>query len=168
MSSMVQAALEYVKRFDPLEVHPGAAPRPARPLDSAEQAAGEVVSITPSWQSPTELHLRLDIKPPFHIQSNDAAPGLLQTAIAVGGIESAKADVQYPPGKVTTLAFADGPLSVYTGGETIAVTFDRAPSEPRILIRLSYQPCDETSCLPKVVKQFELITGTGPAALDPA
>ena len=53
-------------------------------------------------------------------------------------------------------AFSDHPVRVYHGGETIRVTFTREPAESRILIRVYYQACDDSACLPKVTKQFEL------------
>jgi hypothetical protein len=155
MSSMVQAALAYVKRHGPIEVA-AAERKPSRP-SPLESTAGDVVSITPTWADETELLIRLDVKPPYHIQANDAAPGLFPTTIAVGGIESAEVlSVEYPPGEERAFSFAQSPVRVYQGGETIRIRFDREPAESRILIRLYYQACDESACLPKITKQFEL------------
>jgi suppressor for copper-sensitivity B len=62
--------------------------------------------------------------------------------------------VDYPPGQMKTFAFEEQPLSVYEGEVTITGRFrippDTAEGQWPITVELTYQACDDRSCLPPV------------------
>jgi thiol:disulfide interchange protein len=80
---------------------------------------------------------------------------LIATDLAVVGVE---AEVDYPRGIDRRFAFADQPIRVYEGEITLPVRFNSAPPD-RITLRVTYQPCTDTTCLPAVTKQVELVSG---------
>ncbi len=86
MSSMVQAALEYIRRHGPIDVAPGIASPADRPM-SPEALAKSIVTLGASMALPKQLHLQLTILKGFHINSHDPAKGLLPTNISATGIE---------------------------------------------------------------------------------
>jgi uncharacterized protein YyaL (SSP411 family) len=160
MSSMVQAALAFVRRGGEFVVTPApdaaAADRPASP----EQVAAEVVNVRASWASRTELHVYLDVLAGFHINANKASKGLIPTRVAVAqGAEAASvASVEYPPGEERRFAFADEPLRVYEGPTMIAVKLTGRAADAPLRISVTYQACDDNACLPPVTKRLDVPT----------
>ena len=156
MSSMVQAALLYVRRAGQFKV--SASPDDAaidRPADPKQIASG-VVKITPEWNSPAELHLKLGVLEDFHINAHD--PGgsipLIPTNVKV---DVPDARIDYPPGEEARFAFTDAPIRVYSGEVTILVRFPHPPiPESRVRVTVSYQACDESACFPPVTKQMDV------------
>jgi uncharacterized protein YyaL (SSP411 family) len=177
MSSMVQAALQYLSAggqpFTVAAAPPGAArgedadDDADRPLSPHEIAAG-VVTARAAWAGPAELHLRLSILRGFHINAHDTGGAdipLIPTRVNVEGDpeESRGVSVEYPPGEEQGFAFADKPIRVYSGEVGIVVRFQQPPStgEP-VRLSLSYQPCDESTCLPPVTKRVEVAVSPPP------
>jgi uncharacterized protein YyaL (SSP411 family) len=155
MSSMVQAAMLYVKRHGPFTVE--ASPDAHRPL-SPEQIAAGVVAMRATWTSPTQLNLQLNILKGFHINAHQAAKGLTATDLSVSGddippIES----IDYPPGEDQGFAFSNSPIRVYSGTLAIAVRFrSPIPAGAKLKASLKYQACDDNACFPPAVKHMEL------------
>jgi uncharacterized protein len=154
MSSMVDAAMLYVQRHGPIEVKPDAQAA-SREEYSPEIVAHGVVSMRASWESPTEVHILLDILDTFHINAHEASEGLIGTSLAV--VDAPDTKVEYPPGEERGFAFADRPIRVYEDSAVLVVRFSQ-PVDPtrELMLRLTYQACDESACLPPVTKQFHL------------
>ena len=77
------------------------------------------------------------------------------------------ARVAYPPGEMKTFAFAGEPLSVYEGEVTLTASFEipeaaGAGAYP-VTARLTYQACDDRTCLPPVTaeERLEIAVGEG-------
>ena len=155
MSSMIQAALQYVRRHGPLTVSPGAGASAAdRPL-SPQQAARGIASAAAHWAGPTELHVRLNILRGFHINAHEIGSDLplIPTTLTVQDMPDAA--VEYPPGEELRAAFVDEPICVYSGEANVVIRFASPPHLP-LRLSLSYQACDETACLPPVTKTIEV------------
>jgi hypothetical protein len=158
MSSMVQAAMQYLHAAGPFTV--AAAPDAAateRP-GSPEQTAAGVVSLTAEWLDETRLVLHVTVLDGFHLNAHEASAGLIGTDLTVGGDAAQRVTrIDYPPGELRRFGFADEPIRVYEGKVSIVVNFT-APQPPsqRLQLMLTYQPCDEMACLPPVRKGIEL------------
>jgi len=156
MSSLVQAALLYLRRGEPFTV--SAAPQPSDPERPAspQQTAADVVSAKARWMSPGELHLGLRIRDGFHINSHEPAgevPVIATTVI----VDAPGASIEYPPGEEQRFGFSDVPLRVYSGEVTILIRFSVPPKpDSSLRVSLMYQACNDNACLPPVTRQFEL------------
>jgi uncharacterized protein YyaL (SSP411 family) len=156
MSAMVELADAFVRRYGSLRVE--ARPRTAadRPLSPQQLAAG-IVSLDAAWEDARTLHVHLTILKGFHINANAAAKDLIATRLDLRDADSAT--IEYPPGAEQRFAFSDGPLRVYEGKTTIIVRFSKPQSgRDPVEMRLTYQACDESACLPPVTKQFSVAT----------
>jgi hypothetical protein len=105
---------------------------------------------------PMRLDVQVDVMEGFHINDNVASEGLIATSIAVPEVEIAS--VEFPPAHERQFDFADAPLRVFEGSFTIALRLKQPPAGETVRVRLTYQACDDTTCLPPVTKQFELAT----------
>jgi thiol:disulfide interchange protein len=78
-----------------------------------------------------------------------------------------RANVDYPPAKKKSFAFADVPLSVYDGDVVIAaqvmVPAGTKPGAFPIRALLHYQACDHSQCLPPVTTKSQLTLTVGGA-----
>jgi uncharacterized protein YyaL (SSP411 family) len=165
MSSMVQAADQYLRKAEPFTVSAAtgeaAVGRGAeRPMTPQEIAAG-VVGVAARWASPVELHLRLNVLKGFHINAHhtdtNANLPLIPTTLAVVGEAARGAAVEYPPGEEQSFSFAERPIRVYSGDVTIVVrTVVSLPKGAAVRLNLSYQACDDSACLAPVTKQIEV------------
>jgi hypothetical protein len=163
MSSMVEAALLYLRwGGEPFTVSADGSRAAERPL-SPQQAAGEVVDLDALWQSPTELHVQLSIAEGYHLNHHEpAAAGdvpLVATRLSVDSSAAPVAAIEYPPAVERTLPFADAPLHMYEGNLTILVRFASPPTaDDELSCSLTYQPCDDSACLPPVTRRFRVAT----------
>jgi hypothetical protein len=165
MSSMVQAADQYLRKAEPFTVSAAkgeaAAGRGAeRPMSPQEVAAG-IVGVGARWASPVELHLRLDVLKGFHINAHhpdgDADLPLIPTTLTVVGEAARGAEVEYPPGEEQSFSFAGRPIRVYDGKVTVVVRIIAPlPKGAALRLNLSYQACDDSACLAPVTKQIEV------------
>ena len=157
MSAMVQAAMTYLRREGEITVSAGQdASKADRPL-SPEQLAGKVVSMNAAWSDPSRLNVHVKVLKGFHINAHDASEGLIATQVSVPDADIAGID--YPNGKEHRFAFADKPIRVYDGEVEIVVRFKKPQTgTSRLKVSLSYQACDESACLPPVMKQIEVTT----------
>ena len=83
----------------------------------------------------------MKIAPGFHVNTNRPQADFIATQLFV---TPAPAAIDYPSGESLHLAFADQPLSVYTGDIGIAVQFPE-PVKSRLRISLQYQACDDSA-----------------------
>ena len=157
MSSMVQAALLYLRRAEPFTVSASTTQADASRPDSPQAIAAGVVAVAARWEDAAELHVALKIAPGFHINANDPAAGdvpLIPTRLAVNVPGAA---FEYPQGESRGFAFSPEPMRVYSGQVVVSVRFsDRWKVQAPLQLTLAYQACDESACLPPVTKQFEV------------
>ena len=78
-----------------------------------------------------------------------------------------EASIVYPRGEMKTFAFADQPISVYEDEVALIATFSipdsQTEGEVTVELKLTYQACDDRSCLPPVTttRTFDLTIGPG-------
>ena len=104
----------------------------------------------------------LSVEPGWHV--NSATPseeGLIPTEVSFEAAEGVHFEGrEYPPGGMRTFSFTDKPISVYDGD--VRVLFDVAadesvtPGERVLTGTVSFQPCNDTSCLAPAEARFEL------------
>jgi len=93
----------------------------------------------------------LSIAKGHHLNAADVSDELLTpTKLSLQGAENVTLDVAYPEGKQETYAFADQPLSVYTGTVLLRATLkaDGAVTGQPALV-LEYQACTDQACMQK-------------------
>jgi uncharacterized protein YyaL (SSP411 family) len=158
MSSMVQAALEYLKSNEPFSVasdQQAGGDQPPTP----DQLAKSAVQLSAEWESPTDLRVRIKVREGFHLNANRAAQGMIPTTLAVVGARgtSVAATIEYPPGEERQFAFASEAIRVYEG-EVIIVARLAEPLPPATKVRaaLTYQACTEDACLAATSQAIEL------------
>ncbi len=158
MSSMVEAAIYYLKSNGPISVAPGPwrgeqGERPQTP----QEIANSVVSMQAAWVSPSELHVQLGIADGYHINAHQAGRDLIATQVSIGGRELEK--IEYPEGEERKFGFSDGAIAVYSGSVTIKVKFKKSMTgQAPVRMGIAYQACDKGACLPPVTKQIEVNT----------
>jgi DsbC/DsbD-like thiol-disulfide interchange protein len=157
MSSLAQALMEYLNLHAPLHVPAGASPAAKQP-PSPHDLADEVVELQAAWAGPRELHVRLEISNGWHVNANPAAGGLTSTQVeVVGDTAAAVAFYEYP--KPENHVLGDRRIPVYTGAVSLKIHFKGDMTGiGKLRIAVTYQPCDEKSCLPGIRKEFELNT----------
>lgn len=115
----------------------------------------------------------LDIEDGWHVNANPASfDYLIPTALEVEAPAGwPQAAVTYPQGKKLAFAFAEEPLSVYDGRVVLvarlAVPPEAGARAARIRASVTYQACDDSSCLPPVTQEEEVEVRVG-AAGEPA
>jgi hypothetical protein len=149
MSCLVVAAVKYLERHEPFTAT-ASDPQAERALSPREMAL-RVLSVRPTWQSDLELRLELNTTLGFHVNAHESAAGLIATTLSAADA----AEIVYPPGVLRRLEFADRPIPVYDGSVAITVRFAQPPRKG-IAVQLTYQACDETSCLPVVTRSIDV------------
>jgi len=92
--------------------------------------------------------LALAIEPGWHLNANPASePFLVPTALEGRGLELR--NLRYPPGEPLHMAFEEKPLAAYAGRVDLAGELKGSGS-----LVLTYQPCDDTRCLPPVEREI--------------
>jgi uncharacterized protein YyaL (SSP411 family) len=156
MSSMVQAALLYLRRAEPFNVSAAQSVDASNRLATPEQVAAGVVAIKAEMMSAAELHLHLSVLDGFHINAHEAG-GDVPLVPTVLTVDQPGASIEYPPGEERRFSFTKMPIHVYSGDVTILVRFSPpAKRASTVKFNLSYQACDESACFPQVSKQFEI------------
>ncbi|HYO08696.1 MAG TPA: protein-disulfide reductase DsbD domain-containing protein, partial [Tepidisphaeraceae bacterium] len=119
MSSMVEAALLYVRAHGPVDPTPAAAGHggfagtgapvadasaaggasandsdasaagATRDVASPDQVAAGVVAVRAAWAAPQQLNVHVDVLDAFHINAHQASHGLVPTALRLTGVEPA-------------------------------------------------------------------------------
>jgi len=77
-----------------------------------------------------------------------------------------EAEIVYPPGEMKSFAFADKPISVYEGRVALVAHLDIPADTPEgewpVEVALTYQACDDRSCLPPVTTLSAVALTVGP------
>jgi suppressor for copper-sensitivity B len=110
----------------------------------------------------------VDIEPGWHVNSNTPTfEFLIPTELTLEPPPGwGEAEIEYPPAKTQSFAFADQPLSVYDDqvvilGELPVPAGTGAGRFP-VTASLRYQACDDSSCLPPVTTRAEVVLEVGP------
>jgi uncharacterized protein YyaL (SSP411 family) len=121
---------------------------------SARLAEGSAASVARGAE--IDAVVRVSVDPGWHIYANPASSAELRpTTLALAASSATTATVaavKYPAGELKTLA-SNGPekVAVYEGKFEIAVRFRLAeqvkPGISRVMLRLSYQACNDKVCL---------------------
>ena len=163
MGAMVQAALIYLRRVREEFTVAGrsdestSAERPSSP----QRRAQDVVDIGGDWAGRTELHVRLRIESGFHVNAHDLGAGvgagapLVSTRVVVEGVAETDVVIDYPDGRPLDVPFAPSPVRTYDGDVTIVLRFTK-PVTSDVRLSVTYQPCDDTACLPPVTRRIEV------------
>ena len=151
----------------------------AQPPGRAEKVSLEVSTDRESYAADTKARVaaRMEIERQWHTNSHEPTfDYLIGTNLSVELPEGwPEARISYPPGAMKSFAFADRPISVFEGTATILAEID-IPSETEagewpVTLGLTYQACDDRSCLPPVTttSTIELTVGEeGARSSDPA
>ena len=128
------------------------------PARSVRVAAGGTVDV--------QLSARIEKN--WHVNSNKPNEDFL-----IPSVVSAKASgirltrVQYPEAKDLALSFADKPVSVYEGdvvfGLTLTIAEATPPGKQNAEITLSYQACNDKTCMPPSDATVTLVVDVTPA-----
>jgi uncharacterized protein YyaL (SSP411 family) len=157
---------------------PGAKANPApAPAPATAGVKGEVVGrgnrervVEAEWSFPSEAtrpggavvaSIAVHIKDGWHV--NSAKPTLdylIPTKVTVSDPGGTTVEaIDYPPGQMVKLQFAEQELSVYQGTVTIRprlrVPRTLSPSSIPIVARMTYQSCSDKSCLPPETVEFK-------------
>ena len=116
----------------------------------------------------------VEVEPGWHVNSHQPTydyliPTSLELELPSGWrLEG----IDYPPGELQRFAFEEAPLSVYDGRLTILARL-RAAEEPfegirSIIARLTFQACDDRSCLPPetLARELEIVLTEGGVPID--
>ena len=149
-STLVRSLADYYA-----EVGPTVAARPERRAPATVQKGPVTASLTtspPAADGAEEVQVVVQIQPGWHINSHEPVQDyLIPTSVSVSGPGITAGEASYPPGELVTVGFSQESVSVYEGEVTLRVPFQRTktPDEKRVrvTVRLSYQPCDDTTCL---------------------
>ncbi len=150
MSSMVQAALQFLRRAEPFVVSAAEDAAGHERPPAPKQTADTIVAATARWQSETELKVQLSIRAGFHINAHDVGGApipLIPTVLRIA--DSTDASIEYPPAQEQQFEFSEVPMKVYAGDVTVAVKF-RVPRRAgaALQLTLAYQACSDSACLP--------------------
>lgn len=142
-----------------------------------QKASLEAVADRTAWAPGEEgaIAALMAIEEGWHTNSHTPSfeyliPTVVEVTLPAGWGEAA---VVYPPGEMRTFAFEDRPLSVYEATVAIVASFtvpvDATPGPATATIELSYQACNDNSCLPPVTTSvaLDVMVGPGGAATDP-
>lgn len=110
-----------------------------------------------------KIAVKVTIKGLWHINSNEPSEDyMIGTSIEVPSGETFELkDVVYPEPAELLLGFSDMPVSVYEGevyiGGVIPVPGDIGLGEYKIPLHISYQACNDTTCLPPQSVKREIL-----------
>ena len=100
------------------------------------------------------VELQLKIAAGWHINANPTGQDyLIPTTVAVDTNAPVEIiDITYPKGRTTRFEFSSDSLNVYEKSVTISLRLKQKPDVQRkqnasILLKLTYQPCNDTECL---------------------
>jgi hypothetical protein len=120
------------------------------------------VSAEPAARGvPFQLAVVLKIRPGFHVNAREkSADYLIATDLRTEMPADFKAgSVVYPKGQLHTFTFSKNPLNVYEGTVILLMPVTALASAPvgplRIPLKLRYQACSTTICLPPVTLDLQ-------------
>ena len=129
------------------------------PVSTVEVVPATVV-LSPG--QPTAFDVRLRVADGWHINANPASPShLVPTTVTVTSKGAVNVDhVTYPAGKPLTIGNLDDRLLVYDGTVVFSVqaslTPQATPDDTAIVLRLSYQACDDQRCLAPTQREIRV------------
>ena len=116
------------------------------------------------------VELDVEIKKGWHINSSTPSlPYLIATTVTVPTGQAASVDrVNYPPGREISLGFVGKAISVYEGRLVLTVTLKAATGSgaggvSTVRGAVTYQACNDTSCMPPSQSAFEIPIQIGAA-----
>jgi thiol:disulfide interchange protein len=125
-------------------------------------------SITAAAGSTVDVQLTARIAEHWHVNSNTPNEDFLIPSVVTArasGIRLTR--VRYPEAKDLALSFAEKPVSVYEGdvvfGLTFAVAEATPPGKHNAEITLSYQACNDNTCMPPADATVPLVVDVTPA-----
>ncbi|HSQ74837.1 MAG TPA: thioredoxin family protein [Bacteroidota bacterium] len=125
-------------------------------------------SITAAAGSTVDVQLTARIAEQWHVNSNTPNEDFLIPSVVTArasGIRLIR--VRYPEAKDLALSFADKPVSVYEGDVVFGLTFTVAeatpPGKQNAEITLSYQACNDKTCMPPSNATVTLVVDVTPA-----
>jgi hypothetical protein len=104
-------------------------------------------SVTRSAASPSEVLVRLEISAGWHVNANPASLEFLIPTRVEPTRPATQIQAVYPKGSRYHPRFSREPLSVYEGNVEIRVR-SGAPLPAAEKLALTFQACDDSSCLP--------------------
>jgi len=136
---------------------------PAAALDVPEKGTLEVGLDRTAYEAGSAARLAaiLTIDEGWHVNAHEPTydyliPTELALELPTGW---AAAEVAYPPAKRATFSFADEPLDVYEGRVPLVASFrlpaGAAAGAHTVAAEVTYQACDDDSCLPPVTVREE-------------
>jgi len=150
------------------------------PSPSAVVKPHAYVSIEPvPREKEFQAAVQVEIARGFHVNSHTPSEAYLIPTTLTPNLPAGfhLAGTMYPPGQLEEFPFSPGKaLSVYTGSVTVRLRLSAEASAPlgatTIPMKLRYQACDSTTCLPPVSipvsVQFEIAAaGTASRAVHP-
>jgi uncharacterized protein YyaL (SSP411 family) len=146
MCTTVEAIARFIEKHGPLRVEPsqGETARVAAPNELAERA----VDVLWRFDTDTRVAIELRIVPGMHITAG---------TVDLASPDTALAGIERPMAEAKQYAYADQPQHVYEGAATFVVNLHQAPAaEESIKLNLTYQPCTEEACLPRVTRTIEI------------
>ena len=101
-----------------------------------------------------DVGLQLKIAAGWHINANPAGQdNLIPTTVTVDATAPVEiVDIAYPKGRTVRFEFSNDPLNIYEKSLTIPLRLKHKPDvtpgqKVPIVLRLTYQPCNDTECL---------------------
>ena len=110
-------------------------------------------SLTRSAASPSEVLVQLKISQGWHVNANPASLEFLIPTRVEPARTATRIQVAYPKGSLYHPRFSLEPLSVYAGDIEIQVR-SGAPLPAGEKLALTFQACDDSSCLPPETVEF--------------
>ena len=96
------------------------------------------------------FRLTIEVEPGWHLNANPASESfLVPTEVRSEGAEVR--NLRYPVGTERELAYGQRPLAVYEG--SVDIEGEARPQGPGAALILTYQPCDDSKCLPPVERR---------------
>lgn len=128
---------------------------PAQTKDKEKIIEATIIPSTEKLQpgKSNRIAIELNIYEPWHINSdNPEEDYLIPTVISFDQTETVTfGRISYPKADIKTFDFSDDPLTVYEGTvhafTTVTIPPDYSPETVKITGRVSYQACNDQSCL---------------------
>ncbi|HKY32349.1 MAG TPA: DUF255 domain-containing protein [Candidatus Polarisedimenticolia bacterium] len=130
-------------------------------------ATARPASIRPGGEA--RVAVEVEIPAGWHVNAaNPSLEHLVPTALHIDpGGPLRVTRVEYPEGEAVTLSFAGRSLAVYRGRVTLFAIVSADPAAPpgpgTLAGHLSYQACNDTSCLPPARSPVAITVHVGPA-----
>jgi thiol:disulfide interchange protein DsbD len=116
-----------------------------------------------------ELAVVMKIRPGFHVNAREVSEDyLIPTELTAGPLAGFRfGTTNYPKGVLRTFPFSKTPLNLYEGSVTLRIRMEALASAPlglqKIALKLRYQACSDSICLPPVTLPIEVNLEVAPA-----